>query len=446
MVRLKPPQWTVFNCGSRFRILVAGRRFGKTYLALVELCRSAWGAGRLAWYVAPTYKQAKRIAWNPLKQMTRPYWASKPNETDLRIELITGGTICVRGADNYDSLRGEGMDFVILDEYAAMAQAAWTQVLRPALADRQGRAMFIGTPRGYNHFYDLYQAVQGQEHWSTFQFTTEEGGNVSRAELTSATQELDERTYRQEFQARFENLTTGLVYYAFDRAIHVATVEYQRGRCLCWSLDFNINPMCSVICQIEEDSQTADNIWFTGARPVEPHPIRTVRVMEEIVLANAHTEAACEAFLERTSPWLRRADLPIRVEVYGDATGETRRSSASRTDWQLVRDFFARHSDRYRAVFQVRSTNPSVRDRVNCVNARLRNQAGASRLVIAPRCKHLIQDLERVQWKTDADGNAWNEIDKSDPARTHTSDALGYLIAQQFPLRAVAGFRQDRLF
>ncbi len=90
MIELRPPQWTVFNNDSRFRILVAGRRFGKTYLAQVELCRWAWAAGKLVWYVAPTYKQAKRIAWNPLKRMTQPYWASRPNETDLRIELTTG--------------------------------------------------------------------------------------------------------------------------------------------------------------------------------------------------------------------------------------------------------------------------------------------------------------------------------------------------------------------
>src|SRR5437762_2280832 len=100
MIKLKPPQWEVFNCASRFRILVAGRRFGKTYLALVELCRAAWGPGRLAWYVAPTYKQAKRIAWKPLKAMTRPYWAKRPNETDLSIQLITGGTIALRGPIN----------------------------------------------------------------------------------------------------------------------------------------------------------------------------------------------------------------------------------------------------------------------------------------------------------------------------------------------------------
>ena len=446
MIRLKPPQWMVFNCGSRFRILVAGRRFGKTYLALVELCRSAWGSGRIAWYVAPTYKQAKRIAWNPLKQMTRPYWASRPNETDLRIELVTGGTICVRGADNYDSLRGEGMDFLILDEYAAMAPAAWTEVLRPALSDRQGRAMFIGTPRGYNHFYDLYEAVQGQSNWSTFQFTTEQGGNVSRAELTSATQQLDERTYRQEFQARFENLTAGLAYYAFNRAANVTEMDYMKGASLCWSLDFNINPMCSVIAQIEEDPQPANNRWLTGAREQEQQPIRRVRVIDEIVLADAHTESACEAFLERTDPWLRRASLPVRVNVYGDATGDARRSSASRTDWQLVRNFFTRHSDRYKAFFQIRSTNPPVRDRVNSVNARLCNQAGERRLFVHPRCRQLIQDFERVHWKTDAHGNTYNEIDKSDPARTHLSDALGYMIAREFALRDTVGFRSERLF
>jgi hypothetical protein len=137
MIRLKPPQWKVFRSDARFRVLVAGRRFGKTYLALTELCQAGWSPGRLAWYVAPTYKQAKRIAWKPLKQMTRPYWASKPNETDLRIELITGGTICLRGADNYDSLRGDGLDFLVLDEYASIAREVWPEVLRPALADKR---------------------------------------------------------------------------------------------------------------------------------------------------------------------------------------------------------------------------------------------------------------------------------------------------------------------
>ena len=92
-INLKSAQWTVFRSAERFRVLAAGRRFGKTYLALAELWRAAWGPNRLGWYVGPTYRQAKRIAWKPLKEMTREYRASKPNETDLSVELIGGGTI-----------------------------------------------------------------------------------------------------------------------------------------------------------------------------------------------------------------------------------------------------------------------------------------------------------------------------------------------------------------
>jgi len=114
---LRAPQWTIFRCRKRYRVLVAGRRFGKTQLALVELCQAAWKEGRLAWYVAPTYKQAKRVAWNGFRQMTRPYWAGGPRETDLSIESSRGGTIALRGADNYDGLRGDGLDFLVLDEY-----------------------------------------------------------------------------------------------------------------------------------------------------------------------------------------------------------------------------------------------------------------------------------------------------------------------------------------
>jgi hypothetical protein len=414
-IHLKPPQWTVFNSGARFRILVAGRRFGKTYLSLVELCRAAWPKGRLAWYVAPTYKQAKRIAWKPLKQMTRPYWASQPNETDLRIELNTGGTICLRGADNYDSLRGDGLDFLILDEYASIARQAWPEVLRPALADKKGGALFIGTPRGYNHFYDLYQAADKQPNWATFQFTTEEGGNVAREELESATHELDERTYRQEFQASFENLTAGRVYYAFDRTMNVEPLRYNSQLPLFWSLDFNVNPMCSVIGQRDGDD---------------------VHILGELALPDSNTEAACRAFCERIAPW-RSGPYPVQIQIYGDATGKGRNTSASRTDWQIVEDFFKHYH--CTLTRRVPSSNPPVKDRVNCVNAMVRNQAGYRRVLIDPKCEQLILDLERVHWKADINGNMLADIDKSDPMRSHLSDALGYMIVYDFGMRPKAG-------
>ena len=238
------------------------------------------------------------------------------------------------------------------------------------------------------------------------------------------THELDERTYRQEFQASFENLATGMVYYAFDRDANVRAWNHDPRLPLFWSLDFNINPMCAVIGQREDD-------W--------------VYVLDEAVLPDSNTTAACEAFLERSAAWVARSYLPVQVDVYGDATGDARRSSASQTDWQLVRDFLHQHHDLYKPVFHIGSSNPAVRDRVNCLNAKLCNQAGTRRLLIAPRCKQLIQDMERVHWKTDSNGNALNEIDKSDPARTHASDALGYMIASQFPMRAAGGYRPEYL-
>jgi hypothetical protein len=419
-VLLKPPQWTVFTSDARFRILVAGRRFGKTYLSLVELCRAAWSPGGLAWYVAPTYKQAKRVAWKPLKQMTRPYWACTPNETDLRIELVTGGTICLRGADSYDSLRGDGLDFLILDEYASIAREAWPEVLRPALADRQGKALFIGTPRGYDHFYDLYQKAQNQPNWKAFQYTTEEGGNVKPEELESATHELDERTYRQEFRASFENVTSGMVYYAFDRAENVEPLRHNPQLPLFCSLDFNVNPMCWVIGQREGDE---------------------VHILDELFLPDSNTWAACEVFWNKIAPYRINRFYPVHIHIYGDATGNGRRTSASRTDWQIVQDFFSKQFCEMKR--RVPSTNPPVKDRVNCVNAMLRNQAGERRLLIDPKCKELILDFERVHWKNDAHGNALADIDKSDPARSHLSDALGYMIAFDFGMRGKFGEMPD---
>ena len=417
-VLLKPPQWTVFRCPERFRVLVAGRRFGKTFLASTELVQAAWGQGRKVWYIAPTYRQAKRVAWKGMKQMTKPYWVGKPNETDLTIELVSGGAISLRGADNYDSLRGDGLDFIVLDEYASIAKAAWTEVLRPALADKQGRALFIGTPRGRNHFFDLYEAAQSQPNWAAFQFTTEQGGNVSVAELKSATHELDERTYRQEFQASFENLGVGLAYHAFDHAHNIRPLRYQPGVPLIWSLDFNVNPLCSVLGHKHNGM---------------------VHIFDELILPDSNTLAACEEFLTRTEAWC--SGQPMSVRVYGDATGEAQKTSASRTDWQIVRDFFGRYRDRYDATFHVPGANSPIKDRINCVNSKLKNHAGEHRLFIDPRCKHLIKDCEQVSWKVDPHGNSLAQLDKSDPMRTHVSDALGYFIAREFPMRCVIGER-----
>ena len=201
-LRLHSRQWEVFRSTKRFRVLVAGRRFGKTELAVAELIKAATDdPNRLVWYVGPSDKFVKRVFWRRLKCLTETLWAHKPNESERRIDLTNGSSIVVKGAFDPDSLRGEGLDFVVLDEVADLKPSAWSHVLRPSLADRQGRALFIGTPKGRNHLYDYFELAKSNPDWGSFQFTTEEGGLVTKSELESAGREMDLNVFRQEFDA-----------------------------------------------------------------------------------------------------------------------------------------------------------------------------------------------------------------------------------------------------
>ena len=213
------------------------------------------------------------------------------------------------------------------------------------------------------------------------------------------------------------------MYWAFERSAHVQPLEFDRGQPLFWSLDFNVHPMCAVVGQLMHDGK--------------------VHVLDEIVLEDSHTPAACRAFLERLDGW--RLNSPHRLWLHGDATGDNRHSSASRTDWQIVRDFLRGYGWRFEFSDYVPRENPPLRDRINCVNALLENQLGQRRLLIHPRCQELIRDLEQVAWRTDTQGHRAKELDKSDWRRTHTSDALGYMIARQFPMQASVGFQSQRL-
>jgi hypothetical protein len=357
-----------------------------------------------------------------LKQLTEPYWGGKPNETDLSIRLRWGGVIALRGADQYSSLRGNGLDFVVLDEFASMHPECWTEVIRPALADRKGGALFIGTPEGSDHLFERFEHAQKDEEWAAFQYTTLQGGNVTAEELASAARELDARLYRQEFEASFEGVAQGQAYYSFSRAETVKPCSYRPGLPLIWSLDFNVNPMCSVLVQRVDDA---------------------VHVLDEFILPDSNTVKACEAFLQRTREWAHHG--VIALEIYGDASGHQRRTSGTGTDWSLIREFFGRWKGDYQATVRAATSNPGVRDRVALVNSRLQNASGERRLFVDPRCRELIKDFERVCWQLDSTGRATTELDKSDRARTHISDALGYYVAEGFAMRGKVGERSGRL-
>ena len=263
--KLRPNQASVFTSQKRFKIVVTGRRWGKTRLALWWLVVKAFsGENRTCYFIAPSYRQAKRIAWRILKQQIPTAARSKTNEQELSIELHNGSIIQLHGADHPDSLRGVGLDFVVLDEYAFMDPETWPMVVRPMLSDRRGCAMFISSPSGLNHFYELYMVAKTRNDWATFHFRTEDGGYVTMDELASIRAEMDAKRYAQEFEASFETLQNR-VYHAFDREQNVTQLDLRDGAVLI-GMDFNVNPMTAVIAQRAGNGSSSWR-WWIGRCP-----------------------------------------------------------------------------------------------------------------------------------------------------------------------------------
>ena len=155
---LKPKAFSVYKDETRFRVISAGRRWGKSFASAAELLKFATKSPTLfVGILHPTYKMARRILWTLIKSSVPSEWIRYKNESDLMVILKNGSSISLCGAENYDGLRGSGIDFVVLDEFAFMSMAAWNEVIRAALSDRKGHAMFISSPAGLNHFYDFAQ-------------------------------------------------------------------------------------------------------------------------------------------------------------------------------------------------------------------------------------------------------------------------------------------------
>jgi phage terminase large subunit len=197
----------------RFGVVVAHRRMGKTVSAINHLIKDALlnqkEAPRYA-YIAPTYGQAKRVAWDYLVKYAEPLGGSQ-NITELRVDFW-GRRIQLYGSDNADSLRGQYFDFVILDEIGDQNPKIWTDIIRPALADRKGKCLFIGTPKGHNHFKELRDRAGKEDGWGLLEFKASETGVVDEVELKAARNEMGEDKYRQEFECSFDAAVEGSYY------------------------------------------------------------------------------------------------------------------------------------------------------------------------------------------------------------------------------------------
>ena len=214
-LQLHPGQLEVFKAESRYKVIAAGRRWGKTRLAAVELLTKALKEhvyinrrkrslhGVECWYIAPTYDQAKDIVWGLLKDLAKDL-ITKTWENDGTIQLANGRKIQIKGSDRPDRLRGVGLSHVVLDEYASMKPQTWDSILRPTLADVAGSATFIGTPLGKNHFYDLYKEAYKKLNWRAWHFQSVENPFLPNDEVDAAKETMPREVFLQEFEASFE--------------------------------------------------------------------------------------------------------------------------------------------------------------------------------------------------------------------------------------------------
>ena len=398
---LTRPQWQIYEAGwkpeARFRVAVCGRRFGKSFLLAEELRRAVRlavaqniGTENEIWYGAPNFMQAKRVMWSRLKQVIPRAWVKgKPYETDCSLRLQSGHVIRLVGLDQHDALRGAGLWFFAGDEWADCRPESWPQTIRPMLSAAQGHALFVGTPKGFDHLHDVFARGQpgGSEDTRSFLYTTIDGGNVSVSEVESARAMLDARSFRQEYCASFETFS-GRVIYAFSRASNIRDQPYDQSIPLHVGMDFNINPMSATIWQ-ERGSLTYQ--------------------IDEIILPTSNTD-------EMAAEVVRRYGLNGRndhITIYPDPAGSQRKTSAhGRTDIGILRE----------AGFNVYalSAHPLVRDRINIMNARFESASGERTAFVGSACKQSISAYERLVYR---DGS--NDPDKIG-GYDHIVDATGY--------------------
>lgn len=415
-----PAQRRFHASRARFKALCGPVGAGKSQALCQEAIKlSIVNPGRTGLIGAPTFPMLRDATQVQFFECCRaakmPYeWNRAENRVTMR---DTRSVILFRQLDTFERLRGPNLAWFGVDELTYTEPEAWERLearLRdPAAKVLCGFAAF--TPKGFDWVYEKFRAkrVKGYALIEAAPFENTHVLNKIPDYYDRLRRSYDSRFYEQEALGKFLNVRQGRVYFAFDKNAHVRELDYDPALPLRWAWDFNISPMSSLVCQ-QRDGQ--------------------IRVLDEIVLATSSTPQVCEEFVNR---WGRHDG---EIIVYGDAAGASAHSATGKSDYYMIRQSFRSHPD-MQISLRVPRANPPVRDRVNAVNARLANAAGEHALFVSPKCRELIADLEQVGYKPGS-----SVIDKEcDSARTHTSDALGYYVWQEFRPMAEIGEQGRRL-
>ena len=361
-----------------------------------EIAKFARFPNRRVLYVAPTYRQAKNIIWDDLKEMLgNRGWIRKVNETELQIRLVNNTVITVRSGENYDALRGGKYHFLVMDETADIDSDCWYKVLRATLSDTRGHALFIGSPKGRNYFYDLWSQAHATEDWAAFQFTTLDGGNVDAEEIEAARRDLDERTFNAEYNAQFVD-DQSVIFYSFTEDNIRKWPGFADARTpIHIGCDFNVAPMSAVLATVTKDS---------------------AHIFDEIEIHSSNTQELIQEIRNRYG-----FDRPIYV--YPDASGAKRTTSAT----SGVTDLVLLQNAGFKLV--VDNINPSVADSIISVNSLLQSSTGERKLFIDPKCRSLRNCLIKMSYKEGT------RIPDKTSGYDHLTDCLRYVIHKLFPIK-----------
>ncbi|WP_395652613.1 terminase large subunit domain-containing protein [Brevundimonas sp.] len=392
---LSVKQQLIAESKSRFRVVLAGRRGGKTFLAMREVCRFASKPNSIVWMLANSRQQIKSLVWTKLKKkLSKLNWILSTNESELSIILKNNSLICLKSAEQGDNLRGESLDFVCIDEFCDIdLDEIFHQIIRPALSDKKGHALFTGTPKAGNQAArDLYDNHLTKKNWASFSYSTAEGGFVDEEEIEQARQDLSPKVFSQEYLANWENFA-GVIFGDFGSHNIREVRKPGPNEPILVGMDFNVTPMSVVLGrQIPNGVEIYDEIYLENSN--------TTEIISEI-----------------------RSRYPANpIVVFPDPAGVQRKSSAGgNTDIKLLE--IAGFQTRYHR------QHPLVRDRINSGNSLFfLREDGSTRFYIDPSCKKTIACLKNWAYKPDTmtpDKNSGFD---------HGCDALTYMLQFLYPI------------
>lgn len=418
-VILSPWQLEVANDPHRFKVICAGRRSGKSVLARLTLLK--WALTNVGTYylVSPTYRQAKSIHWVELRKEVPREWIAKTNETELSITLKNGSVIELHGAENPDALRGVKIRGLVIDEIASIRNWdwLWSEVLRPTLTDYSAPVIFISTPKGFNHFYELYEDGQSKElgnDYKSWRFTSYDNPYIPKEEIDKAKNELTEDTFQQEYMADFRKYT-GLVYKDFQREIHVIDrFDIPDSWTKYAGMDFgSTNP--TVWLEIAVDS---DENWFIVD---EHYEIKSgIDYHAGVINSKLAGKSVAATYGDPSgAQWI--TEFAQRGIYITPATKET---STAYNTW--VRYKIAKIEEKLKVVpGHTVSTFQSVQFQNNNGAS---GESGMPGLFVFSNCVNTIREFETYRWKEKSVTQAQdlNEPDVPEKANDHAMDALSY--------------------